>query len=71
MQKYFESCRKCVAPKRHAGCQAECPDYIADNAAWQEERLRIKAEREKEAEMLAYRRDQSIRRKRKNSERVT
>lgn len=40
MQKYFERCRKCVAPKRHAGCQAECPDYIADNAACNGYKLR-------------------------------
>lgn len=50
---------------------APITSYIADNAAWQEECSRIKAERGKEAEMLAYQRDQSIRRKRRNSERVT
>ena len=23
----FECCKKCVPPKRHAGCHSNCPDY--------------------------------------------
>ena len=26
---FFESCRKCVPPKRQPGCQSHCPEYAA------------------------------------------
>lgn len=29
------SCYKCVAPKRHPGCHATCPDYAKDDAEHQ------------------------------------
>jgi hypothetical protein len=26
----MKSCKDCVAPKRHLGCHAHCPDYIEE-----------------------------------------
>ena len=31
---FFESCRKCVPPKRQPGCQSHCPEYAADRAVY-------------------------------------
>ena len=36
MRIFFESCRKCVAPKRHPGCQDHCPDYAKDKKVYDE-----------------------------------
>ena len=32
-------CKGCVAPKRHVGCHATCPEYVKENAQ-NEERMR-------------------------------
>lgn len=71
MQNYFECCRHCTAPKRHAGCHSSCPEYLASSAAWQEEQARERAERNKLTEYLTYRQALSDRRKRRNREKVT
>ncbi len=31
---FFESCHKCVPPKRQPGCQSHCPEYAADRAVY-------------------------------------
>lgn len=31
----FKCCHKCVAPKRHPGCHADCPDYAKDKADYE------------------------------------
>ena len=30
----FNSCKGCVAPKRHPGCHGICEDYIRDKAEY-------------------------------------
>lgn len=35
---FFESCIKCVPPKRHPGCQDHCPDYAKDKAEYNEKK---------------------------------
>ena len=32
----IECCKSCVAPKRHIGCHAVCPEYIAEKTAYEE-----------------------------------
>ena len=34
--RYFKACQKCVAPKRHPGCQDRCEEYAADKAEYEE-----------------------------------
>lgn len=29
-------CNDCIAPKRHPGCHASCPEYIAEKAVYNE-----------------------------------
>jgi hypothetical protein len=28
------TCKDCVAPKRHPGCHATCPEYLRAKAEW-------------------------------------
>lgn len=30
----FNACRNCVAPKRHPGCHANCPEYLQEKAEY-------------------------------------
>ena len=32
----IQCCEGCVAPKRHIGCHAVCPEYISEKAAYEE-----------------------------------
>jgi hypothetical protein len=34
----IKCCYGCVAPKRHPGCHATCPDYFRDNEKHQAEK---------------------------------
>lgn len=41
-------CNGCVAPKRHRGCHATCPDYIPWNEEHQQELAIIREAKEQE-----------------------
>jgi Na+-translocating ferredoxin:NAD+ oxidoreductase RnfC subunit len=42
----IKCCHKCVAPKRHPGCHATCPEYIEENQTHQAEREEIRKYKE-------------------------
>lgn len=48
----FKSCMNCVAPKRHPGCHASCPEYIAERAEY--DRLKEIADRERDVGIGIY-----------------
>lgn len=35
----IKCCKKCVPPKRHAACHDSCPEYQAERAAYQREKM--------------------------------
>lgn len=51
--RYFKSCHKCVAPKRHDGCHATCEDYDREKAEYEEVRKSQKKEKDLCACILA------------------
>lgn len=46
LNKYFQSCVNCVAPKRHPGCHATCEEYAADKAAFEKVKESMKKEQD-------------------------
>lgn len=40
------SCKGCIPPKRHPGCHASCPEYIAEKAAHEERKAMHDKERD-------------------------
>ena len=38
-------CKNCVAPKRHPGCHATCPDYILEKTKHNKLKEKIKNEK--------------------------
>lgn len=46
-------CRHCVAPKRHSGCHAKCPDYTEWNEEHQKELEAFRKARDEETEYIA------------------
>lgn len=59
-------CRYCVAPKRHPGCHAHCPEYIAEKAEHDAE----KAERDKR-KRIEYNLDSQLAKSIYNSMRIS
>ena len=55
----FEECYKCVAPKRHPGCQDHCPGYAAGLARHE----KLKEAENADVEMRIYACDMYIRNK--------
>ena len=49
----FKACRYCKPPKRQPGCHATCKEYLDEKAAWEEEKKKRDAEREREG-FLTY-----------------
>ena len=45
----IECCQYCVAPKRHIGCHAKCPDYLGEKAKHEEKRSKYFHEKEIES----------------------
>ena len=45
----IECCKNCIAPKRHLGCHAECPEYIGEKAAYEEKRKKAFQKKEMES----------------------
>lgn len=39
-------CKGCVAPKRHPGCHASCPEYFADKAEYDKRKAEYDRERQ-------------------------
>ena len=39
----IKCCKDCVPPTRYPGCHAKCNKYLEEKAEWEEEKVRIKA----------------------------
>lgn len=48
----FESCKKCVPPRRQPGCQDHCLDYKKDRAAYDERKAAIDRQRNARAGVI-------------------
>lgn len=35
-------CKDCIAPKRHIGCHSDCKQYIKEKAEFEEEKKKMK-----------------------------
>lgn len=60
-KQYFESCRNCKPPKRKPGCHGTCPEYREDREAWDRDKERIDAEKEKDSFLKSIERKRDLR----------
>lgn len=51
------SCKDCVAPKRHPGCQDHCPEYKAERAEYDKRKAAYDRERDVSVAIILDRRD--------------
>lgn len=47
-------CKDCVPPKRYPGCGAKCEEYIKEKAQLEEDKKKIKADKERFPNMTLY-----------------
>lgn len=59
----IDCCKKCVPPKRHPKCHADCPEYQEQRKALDEENKRI--QEQQSAEALGFITETQIKKKEK------
>lgn len=50
----FKACIKCVAPKRHPGCQDTCPEHQGEKQDYENKKALIRQAKQKEKSMNDY-----------------
>ena len=49
LNRYFQACTNCVAPKRHEGCHASCKEHAEEKAAYE----KVKESQKKDDDIAA------------------